>query len=197
MCIYSYICKDLVKFLLWRYRGDVLLFASVSRGSLGWRASSVLRTPLLLTKFVAPRAGPWRAVAAVEALWVTSRPALSALTVPRALLGPLGSLAAARLLVHLIHAQLPQRLWGRARRTGTGHWGWWGRRRRILRGALAHLSVAQFPRLLQWTRDKIWSQALFSQQPVNEESWQHRLKCLGKQHVFPAFMATRWQHNSD
>lgn len=102
---------------------------------------------MLLTEFEASCAGSGRAVATVETLRVARRPALSAFTVPPTILWPLRPLAAARLLVHLIHTQLPQRLRGRAGGTGADY-RWW-RRRGIFWGALTHLGVAQFPRLLR------------------------------------------------
>lgn len=82
--IFSYFltksCFCLNVSLLWRYGRDVLLFARVSGASLWGGASTKRGAPLLLAELQAPAAGPWGPVAAVVALAITWRPALTPLT---------------------------------------------------------------------------------------------------------------------
>lgn len=146
-CIYSYIFFSIhIKFLLWRYWWDILLFASVPVASL-WGAASGRRRAPLVPKLEAP--GASGAIAAVVALRVTFTrwPALlafpAALPVVAFLLLVSRTTAGARLL-GLVHAQLAQRL---ARRSARGSWGR-GRRGRVLGWPLAHLGVAELTGLL-------------------------------------------------
>lgn len=118
--IYSYIffsssfhVKIVCLFLLWRYRWDVLLFASVPVAPL-WGAASVGGRAPLLPKLEPPRAsGAVAAVVASLRVTFTWRPALLALPpslpVMTSLLLVCRTAAGARLL-GLIHAQLTQRL---------------------------------------------------------------------------------------
>lgn len=112
MYIFIHLFSIHIKFLLWRYWGDILLFASVPVASLGGAASSRRRAPLV-PKFEAP--GASGAIAAVVALRVTFTwwPALLAFpaTLPVvAFLLLVSRTAAGARLLSLVHAQLAQRL---------------------------------------------------------------------------------------
>lgn len=138
----------LFSLLLWRYWGDILLFASVPVASL-WGAAPGRGLAPLIPELEAP--GPSGPVAAVEALRVTfaRRPALLALPAALAVLALLllvcRAAAGARLL-RLVHTQLTQGLARRGARRGRG------RRGRVLRGPLAHLGVAELTGLLKRSR---------------------------------------------
>lgn len=153
MYIYSYIFFSIhIKFLLWRYRWDILLFASVPVASLGGAALGRRRAPLV-PKLEAP--GASGAIAAVVALRVTFTrwPALLAFPSPLpvvAFLLLVSRSAAGAGVLSLVHAQLTQRL---ARRGAGGSRGR-GRRGRVLGWPLAHLGVAELAGLLNQGREK-------------------------------------------
>lgn len=101
-----------IKFLLWRYWWNILLFASVPVASLGGAASGWRRAPLV-TKLEA--SGASGAIAAVVALRVTFswRPALLAFPSPFlvvAFLLLVSRTTAGTRLLGLVHTQLAQRL---------------------------------------------------------------------------------------
>lgn len=112
MYIFIHLFSILIKFLLWRYWWDILLFASVPVASLWGVASGRGRAPLV-PELEAP--GASGAVAAVVALRVTFtwRPALLAFPSPLPVVAFLllvsGAAAGAHLL-RLVYAQLAQRL---------------------------------------------------------------------------------------
>lgn len=139
MYIFIHLFSIHIKFLLWRYRWDILLFASVPVASLGGDASGRRLAPLVPELEATGASG---AVAAVVALRVTFtwRSALlafpPALSVVAFLVLVSGTAAGARLL-GLVHTQLAQRL-ARCRTGGS-----WGCRGRVLGGSLANLCVAE------------------------------------------------------
>lgn len=152
MYIFIHLFSIHIKFLLWRYWWDILLFASVPVASLGGDASGRRLAPLV-PELEAPSASG--AVAAIVALRVTFTwwPALlafpAALSVVALLVLVPWTAAGARLL-GLVHAQLAQRL---ARCGAGGRWSG-GRGGRVLGWSLTHLCVAQLARLLKQDRKK-------------------------------------------
>ena len=158
--LYIYIPTSfIIKFvfvLLWRYRRDVLLFASVSVAPL-WGASAGRLGASLVSELEAP--GSPGSVSAVVALAVTvpRRSALLALPAALSVVGPfllvLGAAAGAGLL-RLIHPQLAQRLTGgRGGGGGAGRGGGWCCRRGVFRWSLADLGIAELTRLLDPGRE--------------------------------------------
>lgn len=112
-CIYSYIFLLIhIKFLLWRYWWDILLFASVPVASLRGVASCWRRAPLV-PKLEAP--GASGAIAAIITLRVTFTwwPALLEFPSPfpvMTLVLLISRTTAGAWLLSLVHAQLTQRL---------------------------------------------------------------------------------------
>lgn len=108
MYIFIHLFSIHIKFLLWRYWWDILLFASVPVASL-WGAASGWRRAPLVPKLEAP--GASGAIAAVVALRVTFTwgPALLVFPFPlpvMAFLLLVSRIAAGALLLGLVHTQL-------------------------------------------------------------------------------------------
>lgn len=157
-CLFSLFISEV---LLWRYRGDVLLFASVSGASLGGAASGQLGTPSLFMELEAPRA-PLSGGSIVAVVPSIPRVTVSMVTItwsallalpapiPLSLLGLVLPVSpgvvfwagggAGSWLLCLVDALLTQRLgWC------GGGWGAWRG------GSLAHLGIAELAGLLNET----------------------------------------------